>query len=868
MDDRFRELLHDLDSGIEDVRRCSVVWLTQLGGDDVIPHLERMTADSSPSVRYFARVGLAELSARSSPGGPSQSTTQAAAKLRVEELPAALRHTDPRVRLLAAMRCYRKVPAELGPLLVARLREDPHNHVRASLVKAVAAQGNPANRDLLLGYLMDDDPRVRANTIEALAAFTHDAEVLSRVSVLVEDHDNRVRANALLFLKKADVATVREAVRRMLASGLVWMVNSAVYVLSNVDQPWGVEMLRELAANSGAPPQARDKAMLALRGLGQASQLPGPGATPAGRSAPVAPPVPPAVVAPVPAAAASPPGPHTTGLTEDLPPIVEFSDFLRCLADADYRLRVHAVQNADRFESGAVLARLRESLAREQHGHVLATLVKWLGKLGGAPEVAVLVPYLKHEDPRIRANALEGLEAIGNLEASEAARPMLEDPHPRVKAAAARFLHAHDRGRALETLKAMLLSEDEAPRDAAIFALGGLDSGEAAELLETALESRDEALQVRSLKVLARLGSQASQATRLLAAYLKEAADGRGREAAVERLLARMNDRSPGVRLRTLERLAEIHDERAQQRIELAVNDVDASVQSLARELMLRISAEADEQMRLSSLGIVVFRQCREGLKLEPLQSRIDELATLGQLLDRGVDVTATMAVRFQRLVELGRMVLSEQESLGLQDAKILDACRRARERSPSDPPPTEQRRSGNRLVTTAVMSAAETERLLAGSREATAGEVAVRREWRGVVRQYGWLMLSAGVALAICGLIVLRLFAELDRPAQQAVRQARPSAITLVDVMKVRDPRQFVGRLVVWRGVVGSIAENRREASLACDEGVITVRFLRPFGPGPLVGAPAEVEGILLERSGAGVVLSGRRLTAVAAGP
>ncbi len=165
-------------------------------------------------------------------------------------------------------------------------------------------------------------------------------------------------------------------------------------------------------------------------------------------------------------------------------------------------------------------------------------------------------------------------------------------------------------------------------------------------------------------------------------------------------------------------------------------------------------------------------------------------------------------------------------------------------------------------------MSAAETERLLADSREANSGDVAVRWEWRGAARQYGWLALSLGLALAICGMIVLRLFAELDRPAQQAVRQVRPSAIALADVMKARDARQFVGRLVVWQGVVGTISENRREASLARDEGVITVRFLRPFGPGPVVGAPAEVEGILLERSGAGVVLSGRRLTAVAAGP
>src|SRR5258708_1483420 len=162
--------LRDLDHPDEATRKIALLALGREREPRSIPPIRRMAqADESVELRFLAKKVLIYLaSVLAQPvAGPAVG-------------PAALDDPDPTVRSRAL-----HVAAASG----------------ASVATAVGALGGRPEVELLEALATDADPRVRANTIEALEAIGDPATYPTFIR-FVTDADNRIRANAIRALGK------------------------------------------------------------------------------------------------------------------------------------------------------------------------------------------------------------------------------------------------------------------------------------------------------------------------------------------------------------------------------------------------------------------------------------------------------------------------------------------------------------------------------------------------------------------------------------------------------------------------------------------------------------------------------------------
>lgn len=573
----------------------------------------------------------------------------------------------------------------LLPLLAAQLRAEGNNLVKATLVKAVGRFQESAMLGLLSGFLSDPDARVRANTVEALG-FYQTPEVVPLLNPLIQDEASRVRGNALLVLGRFHQEKILQLVNQMAVSPELAHRETAVFVLSRLGGAYGAQRLLALYVREPHPP-LRQGILLCLRALekqgvpeavaglaqlaGDAAQggggPPVPGGDPPG-AAPAPAPAPADPVAPPPA----PEDPEKAWPQEAPPPEspVRYPEDLRSEVS---RRRLEAVQLAP--ESGAeVFLALRELLQRETDEFVIATLVKKLGRVGGEEAFDQLLPFSRNPDGRIRANALEGLEATGSRQVIEVARGLLEDEHPRVRAQAARILAGadQDQGKAVSVLKEMLLEGDEQGALSAVHALERIDASVILEIMELALVEPKPSVRNRVLQALRIMGESNALAARLAERYAGASTFEDDQE--VNKLLSRMNSRDEAVRYEALRHLSLVRSEKAQSRIELATSDASEKVRNLARVLVEDFGRAYKRQGVLHSLGIAAVEALRGGIiQLERGQEELESLdqvaRELGQSDAGAEEAPRLLARRRELLVGLGERIYRELP--GCQEASI-----------------------------------------------------------------------------------------------------------------------------------------------------------------------------------------------------
>lgn len=217
--DRIQELVFGLNSEVEDERKLCLTWLAQIGTEDVLPHLERMTQDPAVAVYSLARQLAAELRerielAKDRPWG--------------HDPVALISHSDPRARLAGAILGYDKSSDALRDALVSRLEVEEDAFVRASIVKALRHYPDARVLELLADHLLDPDARVRSNTVEALMAYDH-PQLLKRVSHLLHDQDMRVQGTVLIYLAKRMPDRIRPLMEKMATSPEAWARRTARY---------------------------------------------------------------------------------------------------------------------------------------------------------------------------------------------------------------------------------------------------------------------------------------------------------------------------------------------------------------------------------------------------------------------------------------------------------------------------------------------------------------------------------------------------------------------------------------------------------------------------------------------------------------
>ncbi len=273
------EILFDLESEVEDVRKAAVAWLANSGDRSAIEPLKRLTNDPSVSIRFFARKAIAAIEKRH-PGGVSRAPSPAAGPSAATgsggtaDLAAwavRLRDLDPDTRLQAVLDTYSARLEGLLPLLTAMLEAEEEVTVRSALVSAVGRYQDPGTLQLLFRFLDDGDSRVRANTIDALARF-QDPNVMQQIVRLSGDPDNRVQANLARALGQFDPQFLHDQVQAMLGSGTQWMRESALYVLWAVRDDWCRGELDVIASDASEEPEFRDRARQFPEGLARLSR--------------------------------------------------------------------------------------------------------------------------------------------------------------------------------------------------------------------------------------------------------------------------------------------------------------------------------------------------------------------------------------------------------------------------------------------------------------------------------------------------------------------------------------------------------------------------------------------------------------------
>lgn len=150
---------------------------------------------------------------------------------------------------------------------------------------------------------------------------------------------------------------------------------------------------------------------------------------------------------------------------------------------------------------------LVEMLKSEKDPFVIASLVKLVGKYGGAGNIDNLSVFLNHEDPRVRANTIEGLELAGTEKIIAYIVPFINDVDNRIRANAVKALSKFKSDEMLEVLGSMIKSDQLWMRDSAIFALQQVASEPAVDLLCGAVMDSEKNISNNAMQALIKIGS-------------------------------------------------------------------------------------------------------------------------------------------------------------------------------------------------------------------------------------------------------------------------------------------------------------------------------------------------------------------------
>ncbi len=184
------------------------------------------------------------------------------------------------------------------------------------------------------------------------------------------------------------------------------------------------------------------------------------------------------------------------------------SDTIRnLLASQNPENRQRAMKALTASFNPAVLPQMIEMLKTEKDPFVIASLVKLVGKYGGAVHVEALSVFLGHEDPRVRANTIEGLELAGTEKIIAYIVPFINDVDNRIKANAVKALSKFKSDEMLDVLGSMIKSEHLWMRDSALFALQQIASDPAVDLLCVAALDAEKSIANNAMQALIRIGS-------------------------------------------------------------------------------------------------------------------------------------------------------------------------------------------------------------------------------------------------------------------------------------------------------------------------------------------------------------------------
>jgi HEAT repeat protein len=161
------------------------------------------------------------------------------------------------MRLMEIMVAISSFPRILPALM--RMARHPDPHVRSKAVLMIG-RGNPG-AGWLQNRFAEPDPRIRANTVEALWG-TDTAEVRGVLIAAAQDDNNRVAGNALLALYTLGESTAEPELRKMAGSQFPAFRATSAWVMGEIAEPRFAAVLARLVGDPS--PMVRKRAFSAL----------------------------------------------------------------------------------------------------------------------------------------------------------------------------------------------------------------------------------------------------------------------------------------------------------------------------------------------------------------------------------------------------------------------------------------------------------------------------------------------------------------------------------------------------------------------------------------------------------------------------
>jgi HEAT repeat protein len=367
------------------------------------------------------------------------------------------------------------------------LKNETDHVVLADIASFYGKFGSEDNTAQILELLKHPDHRVRANACEA-AGNLQLKKVFKNIILLLRDEDNRVRANAAKAVKNTNPDLTAAALEEMMRSGEIQMQDSAIYCLPKSNLPQAAELL--ILGLEDPKEIIKNKCIKALRHFGvnlepenKASQADIESDHKADHISDHK-------------ADHSPDedsGPDSLAAkdakTEDAPPVhledidkltKEEPEDMDPLDSSDFKVRLEHIvslgqkDNKDNIEA---CAEIIDHLSREEDNHVISASLISLAKIGFQGAINTIKPYLEQGDLRVRANAIEALGIFDIPDFDELIIPFLKHSNHRLAANALVALRNNPAIEHAKILRKMTDSNDPLMKKAALHAIKRLDNG-------------------------------------------------------------------------------------------------------------------------------------------------------------------------------------------------------------------------------------------------------------------------------------------------------------------------------------------------------------------------------------------------------
>jgi len=680
MNPRQQELLFDLESDIEEVRKSALIWLAQIGDLDAVPSLRKVAGGDEVALRHFAKRAIDEIEIRNSHLAGDTVRLEPA---QVDDLLPGLESDLPSVQIESAQKLLPTKDSRAVDTARRLLPSATQPELVVALVHLIAAVAESTDVPLLLVRLSDPDPTIRGETVEALDQY-YDERIRDHLISMTGDADNRVRGTVLMVLGRYDESLIEGALTEMAFSKEVWMKDSAVFVCKRLASEWTVEILgrlyRDLRSDTYLGPKV-EKALQDLETSGNPHAIRIRKSLHEGRF-------------------------EQEANRRDLLRVLEsleqeirdqeegrdkrvervqvetLAEFRRAVEHKSFERRLSAVAAAHQFDTDEVLPVLRSMIGPETHPWVVSKLTKELGRLGDRSDIERIVPFLQHPDDRVRANTVEGLGYIGGEFVYDHVKELEDDPSPRVRANVLRITYRVNRERSLARLREMIVSKDAADSTSAIYTLSEVYSDDILDLIELALDHQEQEVKIRILKVLQLLSKKSGLASELYSRYREEGDRLLIRSQDIALPLKMSRDPAPDVRIKAFEALSRSPDPEARRTIERGLKDPEPRVREQASRSLAIYDLNQERLTQIYRLGSLLYRAVKAPLSegsedrrsvterkiAGELGDYVDEIEAASRELDRGGSFSEILDRRTTSVHALAREAVARIENGDLDE--------------------------------------------------------------------------------------------------------------------------------------------------------------------------------------------------------